>query len=28
MANLLCNSTGDLSWLVDRSSMWDTQEET
>ncbi|CAF0781184.1 unnamed protein product [Adineta steineri] len=26
-ANLLCNSTGDLSWLVDRSSMWDTQEE-
>ncbi|CAF4519240.1 unnamed protein product [Rotaria socialis] len=27
-ANLLCNSTGDLSWLVDRSSMWDAQEET
>ncbi|CAF4578036.1 unnamed protein product [Rotaria sp. Silwood1] len=27
-ANLLCNSTGDLSWLVDRSSMWDTPEET
>ncbi|UJR37705.1 hypothetical protein I4U23_030400, partial [Adineta vaga] len=26
-ANLLCNSTGDLSWLVDRSSMWDTQDE-
>lgn len=24
----MCNSTGDLSWLVDRSSMWDTPEET
>ena len=27
-ANLLCNSTGDLAWLVDRSSMWDTQDES
>ncbi|CAF0968774.1 unnamed protein product [Adineta ricciae] len=26
-ANLLCNSTCDLSWLVDRSSMWDTQDD-
>jgi hypothetical protein len=24
----LCNSTADLSWLVDRSVIWDTQEET
>ncbi len=24
----MCNSTADLSWLVDRSVIWDTQEET
>ena len=27
-ALLLSNATGDLAWLVERSAMWDTQEES